>query len=252
MQMLGTVRNCSLTLNSKVLGQSREELFFCHAIQILHHTIVIQNSELTGRETNSHKVIVLLITLMIWIVLCLFSSYKSSSSTPMVSICNIQIRNLSKSIRNGGNVSGIFYQPELMTESIYWSNKIILSLSCCYTFNQRIERCIIGIGKENWLQVGIINTDMTHTVFLFVTTSQFMLLDNTVHVILHGSCNNQSILSLATHSLRIDVVHLLLILNKPSFLLELSKVLSSTCINALVIFAGADREINLRLNDVIE
>ena len=79
-----------------------------------------------------------------------------------------------------------------------------------------------------------------------------MLLDDSVHVVIHVGTHHQSVLCLALHGLGIDVVVVLLVLDEPSLFLELAEVLGGFLVDARVIFAGSLGEINLGFDDMVE
>ena len=139
-----------------------------------------------------------------------------------------------------------------MTETIDRCNKIILWLGSSIAHNQLVEYGIVRISKENWLNVGIVHTNMLHTVLFLIATGQLVLLDTAGHIIIGMSANYKTVLRLTVHCLCIDVVMLLLVLNQPTFILELLEIFGSLLIDLWVILAGANRKIDLWLNDVIE
>ena len=79
-----------------------------------------------------------------------------------------------------------------------------------------------------------------------------MLLDDAVHVVIHVCTYDKTVLRLSVHRLGIDVVVLVLVLHQPAFVLELLELACSFLIDTRVVFAGANREIDFRLDDVIE
>src|SRR5690554_1115417 len=79
-----------------------------------------------------------------------------------------------------------------------------------------------------------------------------MLFYLTRHIVIHRGAKHKSILRFALHSLSINIIHLLIILNQPSFINELTKILYSLFINIIIMLILPHREIYLRLNDVIQ
>ena len=64
------------------------------------------------------------------------------------------------------------------------SDKVVYRFPDCITGKDGIQRSVIGIGKEYGLNVGIVHADMLHTVLLFITTSQLVLLDlSLIHIL---------------------------------------------------------------------
>ena len=111
---------------------------------------------------------------------------------------------------------------------------------------------VVGIGKEHRLDVGIVHTHMFHAVFLLVATCELVLLDDAIQIVRHVSTHHQSVLRLAVHGLRIDVVILLLVLHQPTLVLKHLEILDSFLVNTRVVLVGARLEIDFRLDDVIQ
>ncbi len=139
-----------------------------------------------------------------------------------------------------------------MTKTINGCNELIYRLLSRVTSHQTVNGAVIGISEEDRFHIGIVHANVLHTVLLFVTTSQLMLLDDSVQIVLYVCRNYESVLSLAVHRLSVDVVHLLLVLLQPTLFLELGKVLGSLLIDLGVIFADAYGEINLRFDYMVQ
>ena len=139
-----------------------------------------------------------------------------------------------------------------MAEAVDGGDEVILRLCCCDAAHERIEHSIIGISEEDRLEVRVVDADMLHAVLFLIAARQLVLLDDAVHVVLYSRSHNKTELRLAVHRLRIDVVHLLAVLLEPALVLELLEVLSSLLIDARVVLACADGEVNLGLDDVIK
>ena len=167
----------------KILADSSQELFRRQAIQVFYNTVVINNGQLVSRETNGHEVIIFFITGMICILLGFLRSNQSSGGTTMVSVGNIKSGHLSKLLRNGINVFLLINNPESMTKAITGSNEIIYRLFGCIMSDNSIQSSIVRICKEYRFDIGIIHTNMLHTVFFLIATGQLMFLDDTVHII---------------------------------------------------------------------
>ena len=81
---------------------------------------------------------------------------------------------------------------------------------------------------------------------------EFVLLDDSIHIVVHVCAEHNAVLRLAVHGLRIQVVALVCILHEPALLLEMGKLLGTAFINARVVFAGAFGEIDFGFDDMIE
>ena len=79
-----------------------------------------------------------------------------------------------------------------------------------------------------------------------------MFLDDTGHVVIDVCAHHQTILGLAVHGLRIDVILLLVILYQPSLVLKLFEVFGCFGVDFGVIFASSFGKIYFRFDDMIE
>ena len=139
-----------------------------------------------------------------------------------------------------------------MAETVDRSNEIVFRSSSCIASSDFLQHWIIGISEEYWLDVGIVYTNVLHTVFFFVAACKLVLLDDTVYIVLTSSTDNDTILCLAVHCLCIDVVMFLVVLYQPTFFLELLEVLCSLFVDTWVIFTCTFWEIYFRLNDMVK
>ena len=160
----------------KFLAHSSQKLFGSHAVQVLHHPVIVNNSQLVGREAHSHEIIVFFVTTVIGVLLAFSAPTKAAAALAMMPIGNVEGGHLGKLLGNGINVLLFVYNPEGMTETVTRSDKVVYRFPRCITGNDGIQRSVIGIGKEYGLNVGIVHADMLHTVLLFITTSQLVLL----------------------------------------------------------------------------
>ena len=142
--------------------------------------------------------------------------------------------------------------PELVTETVDGGDEVVLRLRSGIAHKEFVENCIIGIGEEDGLDVGIVHADMLHAVFLLIATGELVLLDATGHVVVGMGAHHKSVLRLTIHRLRIYVIMFARILNEPALVLELLEVLCSLFVDTGVILRGADGEVDLGLNDVVE
>ena len=189
---------------------------------------------------------------MLRIILSLLSTHQSSSSRTMMTISDIQTWHLGKLFGNGLDVIIVGDYPELMSEAIDRSYEIILRFGGSIALDEVVEHLIVGISKEHRFDVGIIYANMLHSVFLFISTCKLMLLNHAIHIVVDKSTYHQSILRFTIHGLCVDIILLLVILHEPSLVLELLEVLGSLLVHTRVVLAGAYREIDLRLDDVVQ
>ena len=153
----------------------------------------------------------------------------------MVSIRNIERRHLGKLFGDGLHIGSIGDHPELMTETVDRRNEIIFGFRGGITHDKGIKHAVVGISKEHGLDVGIVHTDMLHTILLLVATGQLMLLDATSHIVVGMSTYHETILRLSIHRLRIDIIMILRILYQPTLILELLEVLGGLLIHARIV-----------------
>ena len=150
--------------------QSIQELLWSHPIQILDHTVVIENRQLRSWEAYSHKIVILFLTCVVWILFCFLCTDKCSSSRAMMPVGNVQTWHLGKLFCDCFDICLITDHPELMTESIDRSNEIVFGMGRSITHNKRIQHVIVRICKENRLNISIVHTNVLHTIFFLITT----------------------------------------------------------------------------------
>ena len=93
---------------------------------------------------------------------------------------------------------------------------------------------------------------MLHTVFFLIGACQFMLLDDSLLIVLHTSSHYKTILCSSLHGLRVKIIARILVLHKPTFTLELFKLLDRNFIDTRIVFVDYWIEIDLRLDDMIK
>ena len=169
-----------------------------------------------------------------------------------MTVGDIEMRHPGKALGDGAEVVVPFHHPELMAESIYWRNEVILRLLGCIAGYDGIQDSIIGISQKDRFHVGIAYTHMLHAVLFLVPSCEFVLQDHSVHIVSHSCSHHQSVLCVPVHRLGIHIIVFVGILHQPSLALELGKVVGRTLIHALVIFAGSLGEVYFGFDDMIE
>ena len=139
-----------------------------------------------------------------------------------------------------------------MAEAVVRCHEIIHRLLCRIFRHHRIEHLAFRISEEHRFDVRIVHPHMLHTVFLLVAARQLMLLDYSVHVVGHVSPHHQTILRFAVHGLGINIITRLVVLHQPALFLEHPEVLHRLVVHPRVVLVGTFREVNLRLDDVIQ
>lgn len=252
MQCIRFVNLRTFFFYNEILFERSKELCRSQTIEVFNHTVIINNSQLIGRKTYRHEIVILFISTMIRILFCLLSTYKRGSGRTVMSVSNIECRHFSKLSCDRSDILCLVYNPESMSETITRSYKIVNRILSSIFLDDGIQLRIIRICKEYRFNVGIVHADMFHAIFFFVTTGQFMLLDNTIHIIRHISTHNKSVLCLTIHCLSIDVIVFFIILHQPAFVLKQFKVIGSFDVHLLVMLIRTYRKIYFRLNYMIE
>ena len=189
---------------------------------------------------------------MLRILLSLLGAYKGCRCTTMMAVGYVEGWHLAELFCDGSNVLIIGNCPELMAETVNRCYEIINRCSCGIAVDEFVEYAVVGIGKEYRLDIGITYAYMLHAVFLFVATGKFVLLDYTVHIVIDEGSYNETVLCLAIHCLGVDVILLLVVLYKPTFLLKFTEIVGSLLVDTRVVLAGAWLEVDLGLDDMIK
>ena len=169
----------------------------------------------------------------------------------MVSVSDVEIRNLVKLLGDGRYHFGVVNHPEVVSEAVR-SSEVILRFAGSHLVNDSLQSLIVGESEKYRLDVGIVDTHMLHAVLLLVTARQFVLLDAPFHIVIHIGGYNDAILRATVHGLRIYIIVLLVVSDEPAVGLESVEVLDRLVIHPGVMLIGARGEIDLRLDDMIE
>ena len=188
---------------------------------------------------------------MVGIVLCLLGANEGGGCRTMVAVGYIQVGYSGKFLGYTLDCLLIIDHPESVAKTI-GSYEIIFGFAGSNTVDYLLETAIVGEGKEYGFDIGVVDTHMFHAVFLFVTTGQLMLFDAAFHIVVHPCCHNKTILGTAVHSLRIDIVFLLVVLHEPSFVLEHVEVLNCFLVHFGVMLVKTGFKINLGFDDMIK
>ncbi len=138
-----------------------------------------------------------------------------------------------------------------MAESV-GSHEVIFRFSRGNRIDYLLETFVIGERKKHGLDVGIVDPHMLHAVLLFVATGKLMLFNPSLHVVVYPGCNYYTILRATVHGLRVNIVVVLLVLDKPSVVLEKPEILHGFSVDFRIVLINLGPEINFRLYDVIE
>ena len=175
----------------------------------------------------------------------------SSGSSAVVTVGDVEVRNLSKLLGDACVHCIVGNAPEGVANAIL-AHEVILGFALSNSGDNLLERLVGGERQEHWLNVGIVDADVFHAILFLLAASELVLLDLALDVVHIVGCHHDTILCAAVHGLCIDVVHLLGILNEPAVGLEFLEVLNSLVIDLWVMLGGAVVEVDFRLDDVVE
>ena len=242
----------SFILYNKVCSQLCQKFLFGKSVQILHHTVIIDNSQLICREAYSHEIVIFFISAVIRILFGFFRPHQSCRRRAVVSVSYIQRRHSFKQFSNTGNIIIIIDDPERMAETIQFGYKIIFRSVCRIFLYDSIQLGIVRVSKENRFDISIVDTHMFHAVFFLITTGQLMFLNIPLQIIIHISTNYQPILCTSVHRLGIYVILFFLILNQPAVILKFPEILRCFFIDSRIMLVCSYRKINFRLDYMIQ
>ena len=103
----------------------------------------------------------------------------------MMSVGNVETGHLSKFFRDSFDVFFIRNNPELVSEAIDGGNEIVFGLHCCVMIQKVVEYFVVRISEEYRFDVSITYTNMLHTVFFLIAACEFVLFNNSGHVVIH-------------------------------------------------------------------
>ena len=127
MQPAGLVDLRTFFLYLKVFCEGFQKLFLCQSVQILHHTVVVDDLELAVREGHCHEVIVFLFAVVVRVLSLLLCADKGCSSRTVVTVSYIEGRDSFKYLGDAVDVLLTVDDPEMMAESVL-CDKVIFGL----------------------------------------------------------------------------------------------------------------------------
>ena len=139
--------------------------------------------------------------------------------------------------------------PENVTETIL-VNEVILRLSGNGICNDGLQFGVVLIGEEHRFYVGILYSDVNHPVVFLVFAGKFVFLDLPGHVIVRIGAQHKAVLGALPHSLGIDVIAGLVVLDKPAPVLPLLEIPYRPVIHPLVVVFQDRFEIYFRFGDM--
>ena len=142
--------------------------------------------------------------------------------------------------------------PKLVAEAVIGRDEVVDGGGRGVLGHDSVYLRVVLVGEKDRFDVGVVDADVLHAVFLFVPAGEFMLLDRAVHVIRDVCPDDQPVLCLAVHRLGIDVVAFFAVLHEPSLFLELLEILCRLGVDPLVVLVSPDGEVDFWLYDVVE
>ena len=134
----------SFLLNFKVLSKRLEKLLCSQTVEILHNAVIVNNLEVTLRESDCHEPVIFLLTGMLRIALSLLRTNTCCSSCTMVSVSDIECRDLGKDLSDAVDISLVINHPEMVTETVS-CHEIILRLFYDILSNDSVYLIIVRI-----------------------------------------------------------------------------------------------------------
>ena len=165
---------------------------------------------------------------------------------------DIKRRDARENLRD--TVVGLFVadNPQLMAEAVGSREIVFRGVVLHHVGHDGVDLGVVGIGEEHRFDIGIIHTNMLHTVFFLIATGQLMFLDRAIHIIGNISPDYQPILSLAIHGLGINIIAFFLILNQPTFFLKIIEIGGGLQVNSRIMLIRPFWEIDFRFNDMVK
>ena len=113
-----------------------------------------------------------------------------------------------------------------------------------------VKDVVVLIGEEHGLDVGVLDTDMDHTIVLLILAGELMLLDLAGSVVVGVGAEHKTILGTALHGLGIHVIALLGVTLEPALGLPLLEIGDSLVVHERIVILKHRIEIYLGLGDM--
>src|SRR5690554_3053099 len=144
---------------------------------------------------------------MVRIICFSLQSYSRSSSSTVVTISYVKIRNfVFKYLFNSLYRLLVVNYPKMMSKTIFLSNKIVDRFFVIYDISYYLINFLMSrISKEYWFNISISNVYVNHSIIFLVLTSKFVFLNLIIEIIFNMSTTNNTILSSSIHRLSVDI-----------------------------------------------
>ena len=175
-QAVGAVYFSAFVLDDEILFETGEEFGGSETVEILYHTVVIDDFKVRRGESDSKEIVVFLVAAMFGIVCRLFVSDKSGGGCAVMAVGNVKCRHGLEGSRDAVVERGVD-QPESVAETV-GGYKIIFRLGGCDGAYHLLEVVIVGESEEHRLDIGIVATDVLHAVFFLVAACKLVFFDS--------------------------------------------------------------------------
>ena len=167
----------ALAFNIEVISQFGKKLVVGHAVEVLHHTVIIDNLQVAFGEADSQEEVVFLFAGMVRVGKRLFVTHKSSSCSAVMTVGNIQIRNAGKQLGDACNGGFVVNHPEVMAKTVL-CHIVVFRFFLDGFVDDGLQTFVVGESKENRLEVGIIDANVLHAVLFLILASELVLFDD--------------------------------------------------------------------------
>ncbi len=131
-------------------------------------------------------------------------------------------------------------------------HELVFRLSGGCLGNDVVELRVVLEGKEDGLDIGVLDAHVDHAVVFLGLEGELVLLDNATGVIVGVGTEDNTILGAAAHGLGVHIVLFFVVLHQPAFLFPGLEVLHGFVVGALLVLTGDGGEVNFRLGNVQE
>ena len=228
----------ALLLDLEIGLQRLDQLGGCHAVEVLHYAVVVDDAQLTGREGDRQEVAVLLFAGVVRILLAALLPHAGGGSRAVVSVGDVERRDAGEDLRQPVVERLVANHPHVVAEAVGSREVVVGGVLLHHLLDDGVDLLVVGIGEEDRLDVGLLVAHVDHAILLLVGTGQLVLLDGSRKVVLEVAAHGQTILRAALHRLSIDIIVLLLVLLQPPFFAPQAEILHRLLVDLLRVFVG--------------
>ena len=182
-----------------------QELFLGISIQVLDNSIVVEDLQVVIREDNSHEEVEFFITCVIWMFFSSLQSHFAGRSTSVMSVCDVQCRDLIEETCQALNQFRIIYDPQRMLDAVFGSNVVLRLMICNVPFHDAADPLVVPVSQKYRFRISVADIKVVDSVDFLLNTSKLMLFDRIVLVFIYCYTANDSSLCTSIHDLTVDV-----------------------------------------------